>query len=307
MHLLYLLRIDGRSFCIFVITFKISSQTKSVLSGIKILKFYRILSFDIVIGALASSLFFVRLLDQQMPPLYWIILASTVWLIYLTDHLADSYSESKGIVLFRKLFFKNNQKIVTALIVIVALFTIVLLFFAPIHFFKFGIPGAILIALYLLINQVSVKFKKYIFPRELIISVLYLYGVCGLPIIHANTIRSELYPYLVGFLLLILGNVLIYAFYEARDDALSGVQTLSLVIMPEGTRKLNLVLLLISCGIFSYLLVFGSAPITFSILGLIIAVGLFVVQYFTKFFAQNKGYGIIADGIFLTPLILLLF
>lgn len=257
-------------------------------------------------GALASSLYFARLLNQHMPPVYWVILACTVWLIYLVDHLADSYSLAETMVSPRRLFYRNNRKIVAILITLGFLFTIVLLFSAPIHILKFGIPGAILVGLYLLINQISIKFQKYYVPRELIISVLYLYGVCVLPIMQAGRISSEVYLYLASFLLLILGNVLIYTFYEVMEDEQSSVQTLSRVFQLEVLRKLNLFLLFLSGGIFSYLMISKQAPIKFSILGLIMAAGLFAIQYFTKFFTLYNGYANISDGLFLIPLILLL-
>ena len=51
----------------------------------------RILSLDVVAGALATGAMVTRIMKVSMPWSWWIVLPMSVWVMYTTDHLMDAY------------------------------------------------------------------------------------------------------------------------------------------------------------------------------------------------------------------------
>ena len=72
---------------------KIHGQNTEHASGMvnKAITWINLLSLDVVLGALCSGFFASRIVGAEMEGPYWIVLALTVWIVYMLDHLVDAY------------------------------------------------------------------------------------------------------------------------------------------------------------------------------------------------------------------------
>lgn len=269
------------------------------------LNLVRILSLDIVAGVLAVSYFFVQINKVQLPIAYWVSLGLTVWFIYLADHLADSYlpgmysnkTELQALHEYRKLLSRN---IITAIILLIPI-----VFFLPWKIILFGIAGAVLVIIYLVINQIQNHLNKYLLPRELVISLFYIFGTAGVPFYYANSLTSSASLSLIAFFLLILSNTMIFAYAEYPEDKKHGIRSLAVTVKPQLTRILGILFAVCACLLFSYL-AFYTESSQFGIIGLLIgSVLLLLILFLAK--SPLSITCILADAILILPLVLTLF
>ena len=77
------------------------------------MKFYRyfhLLSFDMVLGAVASSCMAARLFNSHPGSIWWVVLPLTVWLIYSNSQLMAAWRNRKRLQLeSHKYLFKNRS------------------------------------------------------------------------------------------------------------------------------------------------------------------------------------------------------
>ena len=256
------------------------------------------MSLDIVAGALVSSLYFFRLTKVRPSFLYWPLLALVVWLIYLSDHLADSLS-SLNRLNNRLQFFRTNRKLVLTLLGLTVVSIAILLFFVPADYFLFGIPGGVLVILYVFLNQIQARKNVYFFPREIIIALFYTYGICGLPLLlSVGELKMPLLFALVYFLL-ILTNVLIYSWFEYGSDVENHVQTFAVKFGRPQTRLAGLIVNSLAFLLSLLLFKFSDQSFLFVAILLTISVGYFAILFGYKFFEKHNAYGLAADGLLL--------
>ncbi|MEM6805500.1 MAG: prenyltransferase, partial [Bacteroidota bacterium] len=92
----------------------------------------RILSLDVVGGALASTYMAVIYLGVKMPHIFWFALALSVWVIYTADHLLDAYRLKEKAHTERHLFHHYHfQSISTVFILGLLICLFVLPFLVP--------------------------------------------------------------------------------------------------------------------------------------------------------------------------------
>ena len=111
----------------------------------------------------------------------------------------------------------------------------------------------------------------------------------------------------MGFWLLALSNVLIYSYYDYENDKQQQVQTLAVRAGRKTCAWLCLLFLLMALVIFVMLGFTGGIHHRFTTLGVIMAVTLMHILFFGKYYARTGNYGLIADLVFLMPLVLKVF
>jgi len=263
--------------------------------------FFRILSIDIVAGALAVSFYFSSLLNIVLPKIYWPALAISVWLIYISDHMADSLILNKPELSRVLSFFLKRRLILILMTTFLAIILSMLLIMAPRSMVFFGAIGGIFVLAYLIINQAQNKYNILIIPRELIISLFYVYGTCGYPVFLAGKLSVIDVLFAIGIFFLTLTNVLIYSCFEHSKDRIEGVKSVAVIISERFAYVSGILCSSAAVLLFSVGLVSGIKSYYFSTTGLVMSLILLSILLFRQFYRQKQLYGIIADLVFLIP------
>jgi len=240
---------------------------------------------------------------------WWIILPITVWWIYIADHLVDGFRLKEKTQNSRHLFFYQNRKRLTAVLCIVSMVDLVLIWlYLPFRLILLGgfIGGFVL--LYLAAAHFS-KTKKYIiFPKELFVAFLYTLGIWGIPILLANDLPKNILPFL-GFFMVTLSNLFIYSFFEKDQDVKDGQITL---FVAYGERKALKIIYswIIFSILYTIIVSIGSRFDTEVFFSMVIFLVMLIAQAYllhrASWFTINNRFRWLNEGIFLMPLIMLL-
>jgi 4-hydroxybenzoate polyprenyltransferase len=171
----------------------------------------------------------------------------------------------------------------------------------------FGIVGGLFVLIYLIVNQVQNRFDIFLFPREVIIALFYVYGTCGYPIVISGKLLMNDALYCTGIFFLCLSNVLIYSYFEQPTDRMEGVKSLSVVVSKKFTFISATTASILAGSVFLFGLILASQFLYFAIIGLVISLVLLHILLFRKFYTQKKLYGIIADLSFILLWVVCLF
>lgn len=177
---------------------------------------FHLLSLDVVLGAAGSYAFACKALFQPVSYYFVIVLAISVWIIYLADHILDSvkipYSPKY------KLYSRHKKVLATVIFILSALDGYLILKFLPAQILHFGfILGAFLILYLAGQHFLRGKFRSF-FPKEILISVIYTLAVWLYPLLHTQNIGAASALFLGLHFLLVLTNVLIFSFFEKEED-----------------------------------------------------------------------------------------
>jgi hypothetical protein len=176
-------------------------------------RFLNILSLDIVAGAVISALFFAELLNVRILPYGLFALALTVWIIYTADHLRDAifigHQASSRRHRFHQQYFKP-------LIMALGMATVtdsIIIFFMRKPVFEWGLMLAVIVILYLIVQQYLRVLK------ELFVAILYACGVLlpslAITSLELNHIHAIL---IVQFVLIAWINLLIFSWFDYEQD-----------------------------------------------------------------------------------------
>ncbi|MBN1599517.1 MAG: hypothetical protein JW894_14575 [Bacteroidales bacterium] len=275
-----------------------------------IFKFYqriRLLSLDIVGGTLASSLLASILFDVTPPTAYWISLFLVVWIIYLTDHLIDSYQSLINNDV-RSDFFHSNRQFFWKFISVLFIVSVIFIQRLPLNILYFGVTGGVFIIIYLVINQVQNRKNIFIIPKEILISVIYIYGTWGVPVLMSDHSVDLLKTLLIiSYFLLVLTNVLIFSYFDYEKDEQNVILTLAVKFGKSAVRMFALCMVILSIVLYAYLYIIYTGIEWFYIFpGVLIAIILTVILLFPHLFRKNELYGIIADASFFLPFSILI-
>jgi hypothetical protein len=267
----------------------------------RLLHCYRILnilSIDIVIGAVISSLFFAKLLTVTIRPYGLSALALTVWIVYTADHLKDAWSIKKEASSPRHLFHQRHFKVLFALMVFFLLVDCVLIGFIRIQVFTGGCVLAVLVMVYLLIQ------RRLFFLKELFVAVLYTSGIL-LPSVAVVEVDISISHGLlmIQFFVLALLNLLIFSWFDSEFDQHDNQRSFVTWTGRIIAWKLIWILggLLI---VFSMLQVILSNFSFASVIVLVMSVVLMIIFGYWRFFSRKGNYRLFGDAIFFIPIMI---
>lgn len=270
----------------------------------------RILSLDVVLGALASTYMAVVYLEVKMPIVFWFALALSVWVIYTADHLLDAYRLKDEAHTERHLFHHYHFKLISTIFLLGLLICLfVLPFFVPAYMLYFAIGMGLFTGIhFLLVKWIGDKTSLF-FLKELGVGLIYSLGVWGPPLLakYPELTEVDMLVY-VQFFLLAMINLFTFSMYEIDTDEIDGHTSFIRAIGVKGARALLLCLslLVLSMGIFllpqnrGYLN--EMEAIYFLMLGVLIWV--FLDE---KRFRPNHRYRAWADAVFLFPVFMVFF
>lgn len=260
-----------------------------------ILRSYRLLqhlSIDIVFGAVILLHFFSKIYNVSVSWPAYVLLGSSIWLIYTLDHLRDSKLAVLG-TRERYAFHARNQKALKTMMIIVTVLSTICLFFVSTAII---VSGGILAGFCLIyVLGQSVIAKKGL--KELYVAVVYTFGILLVPI--SLTQQFDLYSFLILLILSFL-NLAIFSWFEFTEDKQDSFQSIATQLGQK--RSLKLIFGILSVGF-----AIGFAAInTNSVypLYMIFVLSIFTLLIFKENWARQKNrYRTIGDAVFILPIL----
>lgn len=248
------------------------------------------LSLDIVLGAVILLRFFSSILSVYPTWSVYVLLGSSVWLIYTIDHLRDA-SKAENSARGRYQFHSKHSKALKVMIGMVLIICLTCIYYTSPIILVAGSTLVILSGVYLMIQHLLAKWGM----KELYVSIIYTSGILLAPFVLAEKVMFEVFFLL--FLLTFL-NLIIFSWFEKADDEVDGFKSIATTFSDHWLQRV--ILILISVGIsFSFLL----ETTNFSLYFLFAFVAYAFLLLAHKQVQQNHLYRVIGDGIFLLPIL----
>ncbi|MEL6254511.1 MAG: hypothetical protein AAFR87_21055 [Bacteroidota bacterium] len=271
----------------------------------KFFHIFRLLSLDVVLGALCSAYLVVLLLGVEMPGVFWIALPISVWVIYTADHLLDAYRLKDQAHTPRHLFHNTYFRQIAVVFFLAGVLCVFIFpFLVPVSMLYFaGFMGAFTLIHFLLVKWVGERISP-IFLKELGVALIYAGGVWGAPwVLGGMEWEYSDFLFFFQFLILALINLLTFSMYEMKTDQMDGHTSFALAIGKKASKRLLyfFALLIFLMGIL--ILVGNSSPLfilTECIYLLMLSVLIWVFADEERF-GTKEAYRAWADAVFLFP------
>jgi len=222
-----------------------------------------------------------------------------VWIIYTADHLLDARNLTQTASSERHRFHQKYFKLLfTALIIGVMVDVVQLFYIRKIVFIEgLGLAGVILIYF---LAQRSLKFLK-----EVTGAILYSGGVLLIPWSVKTSEPTNLQLILITqFVLTALINLLLFSWFDKRQDE-HDRQSSFATVMGEETTKKSLILLFVVQALLSSALI-SVAQEKETLILVLMNVLLLLIFARKKYFEINDRYRLLGDAVFLLPMIYIL-
>ena len=276
------------------------------------IKYFGFLSFDVVLGALASGVMAVRLLNVQMPGYWWLILGTAVWLVYTSDHLLDAVKMKNRPDAERRQFINRNFWGLSITVLIVGLLNLILsIYYLDKSVLYSGfLIGLIIIGYFLLINFLKIK-RRIFLQKELIVALIYTAGIYIAPLLRINFLINAVQIILiVCFFLLVWSDILLIALFEYEKDLHDQFKSFPVLYGKQISQTvIKLILFAVLLALIAINLFFKYNRLVFVssiILACIAALQFFLLKK-RSLFSKNDTYRIFTEGMFYLPAVLLIF
>ena len=272
---------------------------------------FRLLSLDIVLGAIGGGRLVAYFLRIEKPLWTWyLLLGLSVWLVYTLDHLLDARRMKETASTPRHQF---HHRYFFPLAVIWAALAMTCLALAFTLLDKegviFGLVLGSLVLLHLLLVKLVGERTSPFLIKEAGVAVIYVMGIWGLPIIWEWE-RLEYYHWIVmgEYLLLALANLLEFSMLEYRTDEKDGQTSFVRAVGLPLSRRIVFLLLGVTVSAALILTVQHGDRIMNGVQATIMVMAflLGMILYRWNFFARHERYRAVADGAFMLPLFLFL-
>jgi len=260
----------------------------------------------VVVGTLMVGAFVSKVLEVSPPIWWWLILSTTVWVIYSIDHLMDGYKKTDGkAAIFRHNYHYRYRKIIIVLVVAFSIFTL----WVGITFFNskiilLGILLFMLIVFYFgLIHFFQNKSNHY-FHKELFNALAYMAGIILAPAIWKDTPWSTYQILiLVGIVLLVWAEGVMASWFDFDNDLHDGHKSFTTTFAKANTRYFLIALHILIFITLKITIFFTSDWFHFSAILIEATMNLILllVLLFPSKMIKNDRYRIIGEMIFWLP------
>ena len=191
-------------------------KNRDISISSKIIFFFRLISADIMLGAIGGLYFAARIFNHEPSFYFYITLASAVWVVYIADHILDGIRKKANSTdyLFH---YKNRKILISAGIILVLVSAYFALFYLEKELIIFGISTFILVLLYLATNYFF-RNKQRFFPKELLIALIYTWGIFGGVILITGNINLVQLLMVINFFLVVMANVLLFSYTDMEQN-----------------------------------------------------------------------------------------
>ena len=264
------------------------------------LRYFRYLSVDICIGAVAMAYYLARTFFVKAPLLEYVILFLTVWIIYTLDHLLDIRNNQSNYLSPRHAFHKKHFRVISRTWIALLLLQVFLLFFLNLATLFLGISLTAFVVVYYFILFFKREYLRI--QKEVVIAVLY---TCGIFIPVVSAVRHVTWGLVLCFVfivLLALHNLWLISAYEKELDIQNNYPSAATSWNSSTlNRAINIIIGLETMIIF--LFVITEVEWTTILLFVSMMTALAFITAFRFYFARYERYRIMADGVFLFPII----
>lgn len=266
-----------------------------------LLRIYRllsILSIDVAVGAVCSSVWFTAFFDVTPGGIAFTVLGLMVWIIYTLDHLMDARTIKSPANAKRYQFHQQHFSIIGVVWMLAIVCDGVLVFFMREEILYDGLWLSALVIIYFL-------FHRYVgFLKEFTIAVLYTVGVLlpTLSLKSAPPVASE-WVVISSFLLTALTNILMFSWFDHDADIGDGQQSFAIVFGRRHTQQF-VSMLFIAQAILQLIIIYwvGAAPV---ILLLSMNSVLLFIFFYAERLKKNDTFRLAGDAVFLFPAVAL--
>ena len=272
------------------------------------IRYIRILSLDIVLGACISSLFFARILQVSLPPMVIYMLATCVWIIYTVDHLSDARKISVPALTVRHAFHQDYFKTLLLIALILIFSDFAVLFLIPWEVIRAGIFLSGAVALYFVIMMLLPTFFAYV--KELLAAFLYTAGIC-LPALslYRGALSSAAITAVFQFFLIVFLNLLSFSYTDYQIDMQERHASLAVKVGRKSLfriiRTVSVIFLLSFPFEYIYLNVSVLKPE--HIVLFLMVLPFLAAACFPKIMNRADVFRAVGDSVFLFPLFVLIF
>lgn len=269
----------------------------------RIFYYWNVLSIDIVCGAVSSAWFASYVLNSDLKTEFWILLPTTVWVIYSADHWIDGWKLRDKSTNPRHEFYYKNRIFLIVITSLVAIFS----FVSGIAFLKEQIlMAALVIGIFTVLHFVFSYLQVPFFWKECSVSILYTAGIWFGPILYTSKTRWEVWCGL--FFLTTICNSFVNSYMEVEIDKKENAESILRWISQKTLKKS--VITLSGIGTILNLIWFWKnqwviLPEFFYLsIGYLIPVN---ILFFESFFQKRQLYRILGEGYFILACIPVIF
>ncbi len=252
----------------------------------------QLLSIDIVIGALVLLHFYSGIYQVAIDWPVYVLLGFSVWAIYTIDHIRDA-NKAQGALRARYSFHLQNQRLLTYLLITGGVGSSLLLLLIPTSIIYYGLILVAFCAFYALFHNLLAGMGI----KELFVALVYTAGIFVAPV----AVSGMFDPYHFASLFLVAFiNLLMFSWFERREDESDGFKSAATQIGGETLGKLLLILLALGLAVAITGIANARAYSSYYLLALAVYCGLILRPLWTR---QGQRYRILGDGIFLLPIL----
>jgi len=277
----------------------------------RLFKIFQYLSLDVVGGSLCVASMSVKLLNIIPNPIWWLILALSVWIIYSVDHILDSLkNKSKSQILRHKFFFNNRKWLIPLVIAITFINFLLVITYLKYEIVISGIVLTTIIFVYFFaLNTLGRHYRAYI-PKELIIAGIYVVGIFLAPLIWYGSIPPPevLFIIIVLIIIVFMEGIMISYFDYEQDIADGHVSFTTRHGKEKIIRYLRLLSVLIEISLI-IAIIRTNSDIIFASIMVLLLMNFFIgmIQLIPNNVVVKKFHRIIGEAIFYLPVIVFLF
>ncbi|XOV92739.1 MAG: hypothetical protein ACFHWX_21355 [Bacteroidota bacterium] len=266
----------------------------------KLYRYFRWLSLDIVLGAIIFLRFFEDLYQETIPFTVYIALASAIWLIYTVDHLIDTKKSTE--LDSRRQFHLRHFKSLIFVSGIIAIIGLVNIYYLPEAVIRSGVILSAFCVAYLML----VFFIPKLWFKEILVAVGYASGIFLAPLTFKQIVTTQdiiLFVQLVG---LAMSNLLIFSYYDREQDQKSGFGSMILQIDSHSRRLISVLLYKLLGSVFFSLAFLHGKYQTVELVYLIMTVILLLLIRYDLYFSSKERFRMVGDAIFFVPVLFMI-
>ncbi len=259
----------------------------------KLYRWFNVLSFDVVAGAIIGSLFFARIYSVTPSFISLVSLGLTVWVIYTVDRLLDIQDLKGTAASERHRFHQRNRKNLIRWLFVVMIIDIGLAVNMPEVIIIRGSLLSFVVVIYIILR------RRLHVSKELLVAILYTAGVM-LPVWPGSRMDVVHYLPILLFFLIALINLIIFSWFERENDLRDHQNSVATLVDEKTIRKILIGLFIIIFAISFYLFLQPVYHIM-SLVFLAMTSTLFLIYFFNDFFSRGDYYRVVGDAVFLFP------
>lgn len=257
-----------------------------------------ILNLDVAAGAVGMALLVNSILEQYIHPANYYLLFSSVWTIYLIDHLYDS-RKPEAVSERRKFFKKYHRQFLWVLILNIIFSLAVFIWQFNLLLVVYALPSLGITFVYILANWLFQENHQRFYLKEIFISIGYALGIMVIPLSVKGGIDVHVSMITLLIVLMALWNLLLIARFERAINEKEGQTSMSQWLSASTISRINFFLFLIFLGIVIFYGYKFGAGFKLTMIAGCIATYMAIPLLFPRMFRRKERYHRYVDMVFL--------